>query len=187
MDLVTSDFDPEPFGEPPHIEASIASRATSSISSPRIKQHFSFLSGTTLFTNRISDGSTLFNQEENWTSLLHSEYKDFLDKEFSKLKIDDIPERPPSPIDPDVVFDTLSGRAKLVKLDDATSVKKLDVDYDIADLTGQVRKLGEHIAAGGGYSDIWRAEWEVNGKAKFVRTPFFLSDWLTLVFFAYVL
>ena len=74
----------------------------------------------------------------------------------------------------------------MVKLDDATSVKKLDVDYDIADLTGQVRKLGEHIAAGGGYSDIWRAEWEVNGKAKFVRTPFF-RDWLTLVFFAYVL
>lgn len=77
---------------------------------------------------------------------------------------EDQPERPSSPIDPEIIFEF--GRAHLSV--SAYPIPR-ELDLGIADLTGQISKLDDHAIAMGGFSDVWRGSWDENGRSEMVR------------------
>ncbi|KAL5490400.1 hypothetical protein ACEPAI_5233 [Sanghuangporus weigelae] len=131
----------------------------------------SALSGPTLYTTSVRtrrfsswSASTAYDlDEEDWPEL--SEFK--IDEE-EKLGVieemdEDQPERPSSPIDPELVFEL--GR---VHLSVSAYPIPRELDLGIADLTGQISKLGDHAIAMGGFSDVWRGIWDDNGRSETV-------------------
>lgn len=118
----------------------------------------SIFSGTTLYTERHSS----WDSSTPWISDNLSEILSALDNnEASKPEVAD--DRPSSPIDPELVFE--SGSAHLSVSEYPAS---REVSLDLADLTGQIAKLDTYPVAVGGFADVWRGEWDTPDGFKLV-------------------
>ena len=157
-----------------HFPAGPSSASLESLRRGNPARRDSSLTGTTLRTERFSSWSvpTAVNiDEDDWP-----EFSDFkmVDDELEDIEEaeENAVERSSSPVDPDLVFEL--GRAHLAV---SGYPEPRKVEYDIADLTGQIGKIDDHAAAIGGCSDIWRGLWDVNGRCETVgaRHNFFFA------------
>lgn len=138
--------------------------AGSSRAGSRHSRQFSLQSGSTRVSESpywkspwVSDQFT-----KSWTDL--SDLLTAVEDEFTDNAVD--AGRPPSPLDPDLVFD--SGRVYF-SVSEAPNPR---AECAYFDLTGQIMKIGNFPVATGGYADIWCGEWEAGDGPKTVSVAF---------------